>query len=156
MKIRQAISSDSLLLSSLCMDVQRLHAENHPDIFKMPQSDDFAVTFFDEMIVDITIRIFIAEENGRAIGYIFCKLFERPEGPFTYTNRFLQIEHIAVHPNAQRRGVGTALMNQADKLARELGVSKIQLDSWDFNTKAHTFFEGLGFKKFDYRFWRGL
>ena len=156
MKIRQAISSDSLLLSSLCMDVQRLHAENHPDIFKMPQSDDFAVTFFDEMIVDITIRIFIAEENGRAIGYIFCKLFERPEGPFTYTNRFLRIEHIAVHPNAQRRGVGTALMNQADKLARELGVSKIQLDSWDFNTKAHTFFEGLGFKKFDYRFWREL
>ena len=156
MHIRQAVPADSLVLSSLCRDVQRLHAEHHPDIFKMPQSDDFAVTFFDEMIVDITIRIFIAEENGRAIGYIFCKLFERPESPFTYTNRFLQIEHIAVHPNAQRRGVGTALMNQADKLARELGVSKIQLDSWDFNTKAHTFFEGLGFKKFDYRFWRNL
>jgi len=54
MHIRQAVPVDSLVLSTLCRDVQRLHAENHPDIFKMPQSDDFAVTFFDEMIVDIT------------------------------------------------------------------------------------------------------
>jgi len=40
--------------------------------------------------------------------------------------------------------------------ARELGVSKIQLDSWNFNTKAHIFFEGLGFEKYNYRFWRDL
>jgi len=73
-------------------------------------------------------------------------LFERPESPFTYTNRFLQIEHIAVYPNAQRRGVGAALMNQADKLARELGVSKIQLDSWDFNTKLTLSLMGSGLK----------
>ena len=156
MKIRQAGSSDSLLLSSLCVDVQRLHAENLPAIFKMPQSDDFAVTFFDEMIADITIRIFIAEEDGRAIGYSFCKLFERPESLFTYPNRFLQVEHIAVNPITQRRGIGTALMNQVDKLARELGVSKIQLDSWSFNTDAHAFFEKMGFAKFDHRFWKNL
>jgi len=40
MHIRQALPTDSLLLSSLCRDVQRLHAEHHPAIFKMPQSDD--------------------------------------------------------------------------------------------------------------------
>jgi len=83
-------------------------------------------------------------------------LIERPESPFTYANRFLHIDQISVRPNAQRRGVGTALMNQVEKLAGELGVSKIQLDSWDFNIQAHTFFEGLGFEKFDYRFWRNL
>jgi len=156
MNIRQAIPADSFLLSSLCTDVQRLHAENHPDIFKMPQSDDFAVSFFDEMLADPTAGLFIAEEDGRAIGYIFCKLFERLEGPFTYANRFIQIEHISVRPDTQRRGAGTALINRVEELAREMGVSKIQLDSWDFNTKAHAFFEGLGFKKFDYRFWRKL
>ena len=156
MHIRQAVPADSLVLSTLCRDVQRLHAENLPAIFKMPQSDDFAVTFFDEMIVDITIRIFIAEEDGRAIGYIFCKLFERPENLFNYANRFLQIEHISVHPDAQRHGAGTALMNRVEELAREIGVTKIQLDSWDFNLEAHIFFERLGFEKFDFRFWRKL
>ena len=156
MNIRQANSTDGLLLSSLCMDVQRLHAEHYPDLFKMPQREDFAVPFLDEMLADPTVRIFIAEEDGRAIGYLMCKLFERPESLFTYTNRFLQVEHISVHPDLQRQGVGTALMNRVEELAREIGVPKIQLDSWDFNTEAHTFFERMGFEKFNFRFWRYL
>ena len=156
MNIRQAIASDSLLLSSLCMDVQRLHAESHPDIFKMPQSDDFAITFFDEMLADPSVAIYIAEADAQALGYIFCKLFERPESVFTHPNRFLQIEHISVRRDVQRQGVGRALMDQAEKLALELGVTKTQLDSWDFNAEAHTFFERLGFAKFNFRFWRKL
>ena len=156
MKVRQAVSSDSLLLSSLCLEVQSLHAEHHPDIFKTPQSDDFAVSFFEEMLADPAITIYIAEENAQALGHIFCRLIERPESPFTYANRFLHIDQISVRPNAQRRGVGTALMNRVEELAREIGIIRIQLDSWDFNTQAHAFFEGLGFEKFDYRFWRNV
>ena len=156
MNIRQATLDDSLLLSSLCMDVQRLHAKYHADIFKMPQSEDFAVSFFDEILVDPTARIYIAEEEQHAIGYVFCKLFERPESVFAYPNRFLQIEHISVQPEAQRHGVGEALMQRAAKLAREIGVTKIQLHSWDFNTQAHTFFEKHGFAKIEHRFWRFL
>ena len=156
MNIRQANSRDSFLLSSLCVAVQRLHAEHYPDLFKMPQGDDFAVAFFDEMLADPTVRILLAEEDGRPIGYLMCKLFERAEGPFTYTNRFLQIEHISVLPDQQRQGVGTALMNRVEELAREIGVTKIQLDSWGFNTEAHTFFERMDFEKFNFRFWRRL
>jgi len=156
MNIRQATPEDSFLLSSLCIDVQRLHAEHHPCIFKTSQSADFAAAFFDEMLADPATTIYIAEEDAQALGYIFCNLIERPETPFTYPNRFLHIDQISVRPDAQGRGAGTALMDQVEKLARELGVSKIQLDSWDFNTKAHAFFEGLGFEKFNYRFWRDL
>jgi ribosomal protein S18 acetylase RimI-like enzyme len=156
MHIRQAVPADSLILSSLCRDVQGLHAEHHPESFKMPQSDEFAVAFFDEMLADPAASLFIAEENGRAIGYIICKLFERPENLFHYVHRFLQIEHIAVRPDAQQHGAGTALMNQAGELAREIGVLRIQLKSWAFNSKAHAFFEGFGFEKIEHRFWRNL
>jgi ribosomal protein S18 acetylase RimI-like enzyme len=156
MNIRQAVPVDSLLLSSLCLDVQRLHAEHHPEIFKMPRTEDFAVSFFDGMLVDPSVRIYIAEEGTQALGSTMCKLFERPESVFAYGNRFLQIEHISVQPDAQRRGVATALMNRVEKHAQELGVSRIQLDSWDFNLGAHAFFEGQGFRKFDYRFRKSL
>ena len=156
MNIRRATPVDSSLLSSLCMDVQRLHAEHHPHIFKMPQSADFAASFFDEMLADLEITIYIAEEDSQALGCIFCKVIERPETPFTYPNRFLQIDQISVRPDRQGQGVGMALMDQVEKLARALGVSKIRLDSWDFNTKAHAFFEALDFEKFNYRFWRDL
>jgi GNAT superfamily N-acetyltransferase len=111
------------------MDVQRLHVEHHPEIFKMPQSDDFAVAFFDEMLADEIIHIFIAEKNGEAFGYILCKLIEREETAFTFAMRYLLVDQISVRPEARGGGVGSALMMKADNLADELGVSMIQLDS---------------------------
>jgi len=156
MNIRHATPADSLLLSSLCVDVQRLHAENHPGIFKIPQNDEFSVSFFEEMLANPMTTIFIAEENEEAVGYVFCQVVDRPETPFAYARRFLQIDQISVRPVAQGRGVGAALIERAISLGKELKVPKIQLDSWGFNVGAHAFFEKLGFEKFNYRFWQDL
>ena len=156
MDIHQAVHEDALRLSSLSMDVQRLHAEHHPDVFRMPQSENYAISFFEEMLVDPTVRIFIAEEVGDALGYILCRLVERPENTFTFAARFLLIDQISVRPVAHGQGIGMALMQQAELLAEEWQVQRIHLDSWDFNSAAHGFFEHLGFHKFHFRFWRQL
>jgi diamine N-acetyltransferase len=156
MNIRKATVDDALTLSRLCRDVQDLHARNHADIFKMPDSDDFAATFFDEMLADPAVSIFIAEEDGDVTGYIVCKLVERPESPFTFAARTLLIDQISVRPSVRGCGVGTALIHEAESLAKELHVQRIQLDSWGFNLNAHVFFERLGFEKYNFRFWRKL
>jgi len=156
MKIRQAVTGEGLLLSSLNMDVQRLHAQNHPEIFKMPESEDFAASFFEEILADPAMEIFIAEEDGKAMGYVVCKLVERPETPFTFPVRFLLIDQVSVRPEARRKGIGDALFKQAELLARHLNVSRIQLDSYDFNLGAHVFFEQMGFQKITYRFRKHL
>ena len=156
MNIRNATSEDALLLSGLCRDVQNLHAQNHTDIFKMPESDDFADSFFKEMLADPVVRIFIAEQNGKAVGYIFCKLIERPETPFTFAMRSLHVDQICVRPTARGAGIGRALLREVEMLAMQLNVQRVQLDSWAFNTGAHAFFERLGFQKFMFRFWRHL
>lgn len=156
MNIRRAVSTDNILLSRLCMDVQRLHAEQHSDIFKMPQQEAFAASFFDEVLADPITSIFISERDGEPLGYVLCKLIERPENPFTFSMRYLLIDQISVRPAEQGKGVGSALLKQAEVLAKELNVSRIQLDSWGFNTEAHGFFEKMGFEKFNHRFWRNL
>lgn len=156
MNIRPASPTDSAILSSLCVDVQRLHAQHHPDFFKMPETDDFAVAFFEEMLINPNVSIFIAEEGGESLGYILCKLVERPENPFTYAMRYLLIDQISVRPAARGQGAGAALMGEAETLAKKLDVGRIQLDSWDFNLNAHAFFGHLGFQKFNFRFWRYL
>jgi len=156
MKIRQAIATDSLLLSSLCVDVQSLHAKHHPDFFKTPTSDDFAASFFDEMLADPAVSIFIVEENGQALGYVLCKLIERLENPFTFAMRYLLVDQISVRPAAQGKGVGKMLIKRAVLLALDLNVQRIQLDSWGFNVEAHAFFEKMGFEKFNHRFWKNL
>ncbi len=131
-----------------------LHAEHHPDIFKLPQQDDFAASFFDGLLADSTINIFLAEEAGQALGYIVCKLIDRPENVFTFPMRYLLVDQISVRPMARGKGVGAALIARAESLAKELGLQKIQLDSLGFNTGAHTFFEKQGFEKFNHRFWK--
>jgi ribosomal protein S18 acetylase RimI-like enzyme len=156
MNIRKAIMADSFNLSRLSRDVQSLHAQHHPNVFRMPDSDEFAIHFFEEMLADPAVTIFIAEENGEVLGCILCKLIERPENPFTFAVRILLVDQISVRPASQGRGVGAALMQQADMLAAELDVKRILLDSWDFNTHAHKFFESQGFAKFNFRFWKWL
>lgn len=122
----------------------------------MPESDDFAISFFDEMLADPSVSIFIPEDDGNPVGYIVCKLIERPENPFTFAARTLLIDQISVRPTARGRGVGATLIHQAEVLAKELKVQRIHLDSWDFNLNAHSFFEHLGFQKFNFRFWKYL
>ncbi len=156
MHIRQATFIDSLLLSELCADVQRMHAEHYPNHFKPPQQTDFAATFFAEMLSNPAVTIYIAEEDVRATGYILCRQVEQPENVFTYENRFLLIDQLSVRPAAQRQGVGTRLLEQAQLRAQELGLAKLQLNSWDFNLEAHACFEKFGFVKFNYRFWKNL
>jgi ribosomal protein S18 acetylase RimI-like enzyme len=156
MRIRTARKEDALALSSLCADVQRLHAQRYPQIFKQPEREDFAAAYFAEMLADPAVRIFIAEEGDASAGYVFCRLIERPENAFNFAFRLLMIEHVSVRPALQGRGIGAALMAEAEALARDLDMPRIQLDSWDFNTGAHGFFESQGFQKFNYRFWKQL
>ena len=109
--------SDTLLLSSLCMDVQSLHAQNHPDIFKMPESEDFAALFYG-MLADSSSDDFYRRRGWTGHGYILCKLVERPENPFTFAARFLHIDQISVRPTARGQGVGAALIQQAELLGQ--------------------------------------
>ena len=154
MNIRKAVSKDSLLLSTLCMDVQLLHAQNHPDDFKIPQSPEFAVPFFDKLLADETMFIFIAEEDGDALGYVFFKVVDKPENPFLFARRYLLIDQISVHPEAQGIGVGKMLMDQVEEITHDLGIKNIHLGSWDFNTNAHGFFEKAGYHKRYFEFWK--
>ncbi|HSG42893.1 MAG TPA: GNAT family N-acetyltransferase [Anaerolineales bacterium] len=154
MNIRKATTEDSLLLSTLCVDVQKLHTQSHPDLFKTPQSSDFAIPFFEKMLQEDTMYIYISEENEHALGYIFFKIVERDENPFLFARRYLLIDQISVRPKAQGQGVGKALMQQVEVVARELEIPRIELGSWDFNTSAHGFFEQMGYKKHYFEFWK--
>lgn len=154
MEIRPATPNDSHLLSSLCVDVQSLHAANHPDLFTMPQSDDFAASFFDDLLANPQFTIFIAEEDAQALGYIACQVIERPQNPFSFAVKALHVDQISVRPNARTKGVGAALIQKAEQLAKELNIQRVQLDSWAFNTGAHEFFEKQGFEKYNFRFWK--
>lgn len=152
-KIRQAKLEDALLLSRLNRSVQRLHAEAYPELFKYPEQDDFALSFFEMFLDDPEITIYLAEDP-HPVGYIVCRVVRRDETPFMFAQSYLYIDQIGVEPEFQGKGIGLALMSRAAQLAERKNLSKISLDSWAFNQKAHTFFKSQGYEISNVKMWK--
>lgn len=57
------------------------------------------------------------------------------------------VEDVAVEPAYQSRGIGQAMMREAMALARAKGCYKMALSSNARRTRAHSFYESLGFRR---------
>jgi GNAT superfamily N-acetyltransferase len=57
---------------------------------------------------------------------------------------FLYIHHVSVDPGARRLGVGTLLLDAAFDLARDVGVTRVEVDVWAANAPATEFFASAG------------
>lgn len=156
MKIRKATLEDAESLSALNVDVQKIHADALPKIFKQPSNDLFAVDFMRERLTELFNYFFIASENGKDVGYIYARIIDRPENPFTFAWKYLYIDQFSVSPEFQRKGCGKLLLSEIYKLARENRIETIALDTWSFNEQALAFFRKQGFATFNQRMWHSL
>lgn len=81
---------------------------------------------------------FLAVEEGQLLGCIFC----RPE-----LADCLYIGKLAVHPDAQGKGLGRRLLAKAEAAARERGCSRLRLETRIELTGNHATFAHWGFVK---------
>lgn len=154
MKIRRATQDDSRIISTLNVDVQRIHAEAYPHIFKAPESDTFALQYISDRLSDPHNYFFIGEVEGEDIGYVFSRLIDRPENPFMHAWRYIYIDQISIKPRFQGMGYGGLLMERVRDLAKENDIDTIALDTWAFNEGAQSFFNHEGFVTFNLRMWQ--
>ncbi len=59
-----------------------------------------------------------------------------------------QIRRMRVHPDVQRRGFGQAIYGALEKRARELGYSRLHLDTSIVQVQAQRFYLKNGFREF--------
>ncbi|GIL14207.1 MAG: ribosomal-protein-alanine acetyltransferase [Chloroflexota bacterium] len=152
MHIRQAIAADADILAELNRDVQQLHADAAPHLFKQPDDlSPVAADFLTRVLTDPDGFTFIAEDESGPVGYIYARLVQRPENAYNHAYRLLHIDQISVKPASRGRGYGRALMEAAYGVAREAGIQLVTLDTWAFNADALAFYAHLGFKPMVYR-----
>ena len=152
LKVRLATNADAGMLAALNWDVQHLHAAERPDIFKQPGdlgviAEDLRVRFLDEP----DSCILLVEVDGVAVGYAAVNIMRRPETPYSYARQHVHVDQIAVKPSAQRHGCGRALIEAVRDLARTQNMTRVTLDTWDFNVNAQAFFKQMGFSPYHYR-----
>ena len=128
--------------------VQRMHAENYPEVFKYPTDTAEVEKFFRDRISDNNGFIFMARISGQAVGYVWCNIQRRHESVFKHGQERIYIHQLSVKPEHRRKGIARKLMHAVERVAKKNGISRFALDSWEFNKEAHTFFEQLGFSCF--------
>lgn len=91
-----------------------------------------------------TVAVLIAEVHGRPVGTL--TVFVLPLLAHGGRPAAL-VEDVAVHPDMQGQGIGRALMDEAMRQARDAGCYKLALSSNSKRSKAHAFYESLGYER---------
>ena len=156
MDIRLATPDDAEIIAALNAEVQQVHAEALPSLFKPPSSETFPASLVRQLLADPSTYTFLGYVNGAPAGYIYAQILRREETAWRYAWDRLYIHHIAVTQVYQRHGVGQALIHAAIDVAKAHGLSTIALDVWSFNTKARAFFAAQGFAVYNENMWLHL
>ncbi len=150
MRVRPATAGDAQAIAVLNAEVQELHARTLPQLFKPPDPASFSAAIA-ELLAGPQNRVFIADEDGEAVGYLYAQVVRRPESALRHALDLVYIHHIAVRRTHRGQGCGEALVQRALALAREEGIARVELDVWSFNEGARAFFRRQGFTVFNER-----
>jgi diamine N-acetyltransferase len=143
--VRVAVMEDADAIASLTAEVQQLHNEALPDIFKTPSDRLFSREKLATLLHDPSSTVAVAESNGDVVGHAYGVIMQRAENDFKVANRYMYIQQIGVRKDFRRQGVGRALIAFIEGRAVASAVIGLQLDYWAFNTRARSFFESCGF-----------
>lgn len=149
MRVRLATADDARLLAELNRDVQQLHVDALPSIYK--PVDDLTLIeedFRSRILGQVTYYTYIVEVEGEPAGYACAEIRRRPEDAYHPARDYVHVDAISVKPEYRQSGCGRALMEAVFELARKEGMSRVALDTMAFNTGAIAFYERLGFKMF--------
>ena len=85
--------------------------------------------------------VYVADDNGDVVGRLSLARDPRP------ASRHVADLGLMVAVTHRRRGLGTALLEQAVTWARDAGVRKLELHVFPWNEPAIRLYEGFGFER---------
>jgi len=143
-QVRRATTKDIPRILELLVQVDMVHHNGRPDIFKGPatkyNADELGI-----ILEDDTKPVFVYEdEDGSVLGHAFC-VDKQVVGDSVLTDiRTLYIDDICVDENSRGKGVGKALYLHVLQYAKEKGYYNITLNVWSCNPGAQRFYEAMG------------
>jgi GNAT superfamily N-acetyltransferase len=88
-----------------------------------------------------TSRAVIAEHEGAILGFIAVHALPR----FEHDDWILRVLALVVDAGARERGVGRALMAEAERIGRELGATFVEVTAGHHRPEARHLYESLGY-----------
>ena len=136
--IRNSNPNDTDSVYSLLCIIAELHKNGRPDMFPDLISKYTPQEVYERLSKDEN-GVFVAEQDGRVVGYVFCDIIKEGNGLTLY------IDDLCVDPEVRSRGIGRMLIDRAKEYAAEKNCGFLMLNVWEFNENAVAFYEKYGF-----------
>ncbi len=147
MNIRLAREDELDRINELRKQVNDLHVEGKPDVFK-PGFCDELKDFIHVIWNDPGQDLIVCEQDGEIAGFAVVHHIVKPENPFMKERNFLDIDEFCVDEKWRRKGVATEMIGYIKDYAKEKGLHRIELNMWEFNEPALAFYEAAGFETY--------
>ena len=105
-----------------------------------------------QMEADICYLTIVAETTDTVVGFLG---FRRGIA-YNLDGEYIQITALAVSEHMQCQGIGGQLLTWVETYGRENNIHKLTLNSNIRRTAAHTFYEGNGYQKSSYAFYKAI
>ena len=145
--LRRAEARDIPAIMALLVQVNMVHHNGRPDLFKGPTTK-YTEAELAAILADDATPVFVcADGSGRVLGHGFC-VMQHSGGQLMEEHDTLYIDDICVDESARGLGVGRALYRHILAFARLLGCYNVTLNVWTCNPGAMAFYEKLGMKPY--------
>ena len=145
MQVRRAEIKDIPGILDLLVQVDMVHHNGRPDIFKGPATK-YNEEELKKIIADDETPVFVCtDENDRVLGHAFCINKQEKDNSVLTDIRTLYIDDICVDEAARGKHVGKTIFEHVLDHAKANGFYNITLNVWSCNPGAIKFYESLGF-----------
>ena len=145
--VRRAAERDIPAIMDLLVQVNMVHHNGRPDLFKGPTTKYTADELAAILANDETPVFVGVDESGRVLGHGFCVL-QHSGGRLMAEHDTLYIDDICVDESARGLGAGRAVYDHIVEYARQRGCYNVTLNVWTCNPGAMRFYEKLGMKPY--------
>ncbi|MBR6383673.1 MAG: GNAT family N-acetyltransferase [Lachnospiraceae bacterium] len=146
MKVRRAENKDIEKILDLLVQVDMVHHNGRPDIFKGPVTK-YDAEQLEDIIKDDNRPIFVCvDDDDKVLGHAFCMHQQIQDHKLLTDIKTLYIDDICVDEAARGKGVGRMLYEHVKEYAIEKGFYNITLNVWECNPTAIKFYESMGLK----------
>lgn len=144
MKIRKAEYNDIPQIKNLLHQVNLIHHQGRPDIFKYG-TEKYNSNQLKEILSNENTPVFVADnEKGEVVGYTFCIIKQHLNDNILTDIKTLYIDDLCVDENYRRKHIGTDLLNYVFEYAKNIECHNVTLNVWNLNQDALNFYKHIG------------
>ena len=142
--VRKATEEDIPQLMELLHQVNMVHYELRPDLFK-PDTTKYDEEKLRQLLSDELTPVFVYEQMT-VLGYVFVRLEETKEDRLMQDRKTLYIDDLCVDIAARGQHIGRKLFDFVHRWAAQQGFQSITLNVWAGNESAFRFYQKAGMK----------